>query len=355
MDAEARRRFGPSGFPLPVLLGVLPLQSTRHAEFLHNEVPGHHDPGRDPRRHARGRRARRGGRPGDEPGAAGAGRRPRGRDVRHAQLRALRAGGRARPPDPRRHEPGDGPIDRRDLAAPLGVDRPVYPARDASSRDPAVRRVPRPRRRRPRERREPAAGRPAVPRTPSTARPSTTTPASSGPTPSSTAERIIDAIEAQTKAEVVVYTQDTGRDEVTTDEADADAQALMDQWGVGRRGIDDGLVILYDLDSSGTARPGAALRRRRLRRVLPRRRTSARRSSTTPCCRRWPRGDFDGADARRPGQDRRGERSHRRRAWTRPRASRRPRTRRHPVRRSRTRRRTGRSTTTPASSRRTRS
>jgi homocysteine S-methyltransferase len=37
---EARRRFGPAGFPLPVLLGVLPLVSTRHAEFLHNEVPG---------------------------------------------------------------------------------------------------------------------------------------------------------------------------------------------------------------------------------------------------------------------------------------------------------------------------
>jgi methionine synthase I (cobalamin-dependent)/5,10-methylenetetrahydrofolate reductase len=40
MDVEARHRFGPRGFPLPVLLGVLPLQSTRHAEFLHNEVPG---------------------------------------------------------------------------------------------------------------------------------------------------------------------------------------------------------------------------------------------------------------------------------------------------------------------------
>ena len=40
MLAEARRRFGPAGFPLPVLLGVLPLQSSRHAEFLHNEVPG---------------------------------------------------------------------------------------------------------------------------------------------------------------------------------------------------------------------------------------------------------------------------------------------------------------------------
>jgi homocysteine S-methyltransferase len=40
MDREARRRFGPGGFPVPVLLGVLPLQSSRHAEFLHNEVPG---------------------------------------------------------------------------------------------------------------------------------------------------------------------------------------------------------------------------------------------------------------------------------------------------------------------------
>ncbi len=40
MLAEARRRFGPRDFPVPVLLGVLPLVSSRHAEFLHNEVPG---------------------------------------------------------------------------------------------------------------------------------------------------------------------------------------------------------------------------------------------------------------------------------------------------------------------------
>ena len=40
MFAEAGRRFGAGGFPLPLLLGVLPLQSARHAEFLHNEVPG---------------------------------------------------------------------------------------------------------------------------------------------------------------------------------------------------------------------------------------------------------------------------------------------------------------------------
>jgi homocysteine S-methyltransferase len=37
---QAARRFGPGGFPVPLLLGVLPLQSSRHAEFLHNEVPG---------------------------------------------------------------------------------------------------------------------------------------------------------------------------------------------------------------------------------------------------------------------------------------------------------------------------
>ena len=35
---QARQRLG--GFPAPVLLGVLPLRSHRHAEFLHNEVPG---------------------------------------------------------------------------------------------------------------------------------------------------------------------------------------------------------------------------------------------------------------------------------------------------------------------------
>jgi homocysteine S-methyltransferase len=40
MDRESRRRFGSGGFPVPLLLGILPLQSSRHAEFLHNEVPG---------------------------------------------------------------------------------------------------------------------------------------------------------------------------------------------------------------------------------------------------------------------------------------------------------------------------
>lgn len=34
------RRFGPRGLPIPVLLGILPLHTARHAEFLHHEVPG---------------------------------------------------------------------------------------------------------------------------------------------------------------------------------------------------------------------------------------------------------------------------------------------------------------------------
>src|SRR3954468_23182866 len=38
MDHAAPR--WPSGLPRPVLLGILPLHSQRHAEFLHNEVPG---------------------------------------------------------------------------------------------------------------------------------------------------------------------------------------------------------------------------------------------------------------------------------------------------------------------------
>ncbi len=36
--AAYEERYGP--LSLPVLAGVLPLYSTRHAEFLHNEVPG---------------------------------------------------------------------------------------------------------------------------------------------------------------------------------------------------------------------------------------------------------------------------------------------------------------------------
>ncbi|HYH91884.1 MAG TPA: TPM domain-containing protein [Candidatus Saccharimonadales bacterium] len=64
------------------------------------------------------------------------------------------------------------------------------------------------------------------------------------------AEFVIDAIEGQTRAEIVVYTQALGTDDFDEATAEAHAAALMDQWGIGREGVNDGLVILVDLDTS---------------------------------------------------------------------------------------------------------
>jgi hypothetical protein len=59
------------------------------------------------------------------------------------------------------------------------------------------------------------------------------------------AEATIDRIEERTGAEVVVYTQ--VKPGATTESTEADAMALIDQWGVGRRGFDDGLAILMNV------------------------------------------------------------------------------------------------------------
>jgi uncharacterized membrane protein YgcG len=63
------------------------------------------------------------------------------------------------------------------------------------------------------------------------------------------AEATIAAIEARTGAQVAVYAQVKPQSE-TIDQANADALALMNQWGVGRKGFDDGLVILFDTQSN---------------------------------------------------------------------------------------------------------
>jgi uncharacterized membrane protein YgcG len=62
-------------------------------------------------------------------------------------------------------------------------------------------------------------------------------------------EAAIDRFEADTGAEIVVYTQ-LARDGISSGEAESHAIALMDQWGVGRAGVNDGLVILFDLHES---------------------------------------------------------------------------------------------------------
>ncbi|MEK6719095.1 MAG: TPM domain-containing protein [Chloroflexota bacterium] len=64
-----------------------------------------------------------------------------------------------------------------------------------------------------------------------------------------TAEATIDEIEARTGAEIAVYTQNV-HVKPSTEETNDRARALIDQWGVGRRGFDDGLVIFFDLDDS---------------------------------------------------------------------------------------------------------
>ena len=63
------------------------------------------------------------------------------------------------------------------------------------------------------------------------------------------AQKIIAGIEARTGAQVVVYSQVKPSSD-NLDKANADALDLMNQWGVGRKGFDDGLVILFDMQDN---------------------------------------------------------------------------------------------------------
>src|SRR5436190_8446371 len=63
------------------------------------------------------------------------------------------------------------------------------------------------------------------------------------------AESIIAGIEQRSASQVVVYTQVKPESD-SQEAAEADARALIDQWGIGRKGFDDSLVILLDLDES---------------------------------------------------------------------------------------------------------
>ena len=68
----------------------------------------------------------------------------------------------------------------------------------------------------------------------------------------SAVEATIDRIEERTGAEIVVYTQVVPSG-VTTEETEAHARALIDQWGVGRAGFDDGLAIFFDFEPGRTS------------------------------------------------------------------------------------------------------
>jgi uncharacterized membrane protein YgcG len=59
-------------------------------------------------------------------------------------------------------------------------------------------------------------------------------------------ETLIDDMEAVAGAEMVVYTQDVS--DISEDQNFEDARALVDQWGIGREGFDDGVVLMIGLD-----------------------------------------------------------------------------------------------------------
>ncbi len=61
-------------------------------------------------------------------------------------------------------------------------------------------------------------------------------------------ESIIDGVESRVGAEMVVYTQlDPG---ITEDENLNNAKALIDAWGIGRSGFDDGLVLMVGMQEN---------------------------------------------------------------------------------------------------------
>jgi uncharacterized membrane protein YgcG len=72
-------------------------------------------------------------------------------------------------------------------------------------------------------------------------------------------EATIDRIEERTGAEAVVYTQVA--DFRTTEETESNALALINQWGIGRKGFDDGLAVFFNFEpgrSSGQVQLYAA-------------------------------------------------------------------------------------------------
>jgi uncharacterized membrane protein YgcG len=64
------------------------------------------------------------------------------------------------------------------------------------------------------------------------------------------AQEIAEGIRARTQAVVVIVSWPTGLSHVSPDISLADAREIMRRWEIGRAGIDDGLVVLFDLDTS---------------------------------------------------------------------------------------------------------
>jgi uncharacterized membrane protein YgcG len=64
------------------------------------------------------------------------------------------------------------------------------------------------------------------------------------------AQDIAAGIRARTQAVVVVVSWPSGLGSVSTGTARQDAISIMDAWGVGRAGVNDGLVVIFDMDTT---------------------------------------------------------------------------------------------------------
>jgi uncharacterized membrane protein YgcG len=64
------------------------------------------------------------------------------------------------------------------------------------------------------------------------------------------AQQTADRLRSQTGVEMAVVSIPTGESSVSTSEAEQTAKDIMDAWGVGQAGVDNGIVVLFDLDTS---------------------------------------------------------------------------------------------------------
>ena len=64
------------------------------------------------------------------------------------------------------------------------------------------------------------------------------------------AQAMAAAITTRTEAQVAIVSWPSNDYSISPEEAVADGRTIMDTWGVGRKGVNDGIVVLFDMDTS---------------------------------------------------------------------------------------------------------
>ena len=66
------------------------------------------------------------------------------------------------------------------------------------------------------------------------------------------AQLIAETVRARTQAQMAIVSWPSEDFDVSTETAREDAITIINTWGVGRQGVDDGLVVLFDMDNGST-------------------------------------------------------------------------------------------------------